>query len=147
MSEATIAEIVSHYRPHDAAATAQRLTEHDVSIVDLLDAIDLDPERATEVLSLEALAANPVELSTETLMRISLLAEERAAVLRHEVASATRVRYAALRAAAERESIVAIARRLGISRQAVSQIVNGSEATQLTAGALTWLARRLKGER
>ncbi|WP_434181406.1 hypothetical protein RI685_16385 (plasmid) [Clavibacter michiganensis] len=129
---------------------AQRLAKFGVTVDDLRTAVGGDLTAyvpVDELFDVDRLHRAPAELTDEELMRIAVLAEERIAALRRQVTVASRVRHTAIRRAAARTSVVDISRRLGISRQKVSQIVNDSDVTEYAAMALSYLARSIRGER
>lgn len=142
-----IAAVVAGYRGAAAPDAVDRLTRLGATEELVLAAAGGDPRVAADALRVDALSAGQPRLAIAELLRISVLAEERVAAHQRQANAATQVRYAAIRAAAEQTSIVDISRQLGISRQAVSQIVNSTEIGEITADVLTFLADKIKGAR
>ncbi|WP_316289352.1 helix-turn-helix domain-containing protein [Clavibacter michiganensis] len=149
MDEA-VADVVREYRTDDVDRVAERLEDFGVTAADLRAVIgrELDDGAGVDAVFAGArLHGEPGSETDDELMRIAVLAEERVAVLRRQITVASRVRYAAIQQASDRRSVVEIARRLGVSRQKVSQIVNESDVMELVAMARAWTARKIEGER
>lgn len=144
---AGIDEVVASYRGLAAEKVVDRLTRLGATADQVRAAAGGDAVAAADILRTDALGAGQPQLPLDELLRISALAEERVAFHQRQASAATSVRYAAIRAAAQQTSIVDIARQLGISRQAVSQIVHSSEVSEITADVLTFLADKIKGTR
>ena len=145
MTSQTVPQLLRHYRDSDADEVGARLTRLGATPDDVRGAVSFDPEVASAALRMNELTSDTLDV--EELLRVSVLAEERVAALRHEAAIATRARHTAIRLAAKKTSIVDLSRQLGISRQAVSQIVNAPERPSVAADAFTRLTRLIKGSK
>lgn len=144
MATENVEDVLRHYREDGAAEAAERLGRLGATAEQLRGVLD-DPEVAALALRVVDLAAGAPQLAVPELLRLSVLAEERATALRQQVVAATQVRYAAIRIAADQTSIVDIARQLGITRQAVSQIVKSPTNQNIRPDALTRLRNKLGG--
>jgi hypothetical protein len=147
MTDSDLTAIVSQYRGKDVGSIVDRLGSLNVTSDDLRAALDHDPDISGPALRVDVIEREPTSLSVDELLRIVVLAEERTAALRHEVAETSGLRRAALQAAADEEPIVGLASRLRVSRQAVSQTVNGADAAGFTARTFSKFGRYLQGER